>query len=266
MTNNSAHNFATSFGAKMLGFAQGVGSAGLLTGEVVRDLFRRPLHFVLIVEQVYNIGVKSLGLILVTSVSTGMVMALQFGLGLEKFGGKLYVPKIVSLSILREMGPVFCSLMLAARVGAGIASELGSMTVTQQIDAIRALGTSPIKRIIIPRVLGCLIAVPLLAAIGNLAGILGSLIVGVSELGLDPLFYYQKVIATCTITDYITGIGKTFFFALFISLTACWFGLNVRGGTRGVGEATTRAVVYSSVMVLVGDFFLTKLFYILLEK
>lgn len=260
------HGFAASFGAKMLGFTQAVGSAGLLTGEVIRDLFRRPLHIALVIEQIYNIGVKSLGLILVTSMSTGMVMALQFGLGLEKFGGKLYVPKIVSLSILREMGPVFCSLMLAARVGAGIASELGSMTVTQQIDAIRALGTSPIKRIVIPRVLGCLIAVPLLCAIGNIAGIFGSLVVGVSELGLDPLFYYQKVLATCTITDYITGIGKTFFFALFISLTACYFGLNVRGGTRGVGEATTRAVVAASVMVLVGDFFLTKLFFILLEK
>jgi phospholipid/cholesterol/gamma-HCH transport system permease protein len=260
------HKFATSFGAKMLGFTQGVGSAGILTGEVVRDLFRRPFHIILIIDQIYNIGVKSLGLVLITALSTGMVMALQFGLGLEKFGGKLYVPKIVSLSILREMGPVFCSLMLAARVGAGIASELGSMTVTQQIDAIRALGTSPIKRIVIPRVIGCLIAVPLLAAIGNIAGVFGSLIVGVSELGLDPLFYYQKVLATCTITDYVTGIGKTFFFALFISLTACYFGLNVRGGTRGVGEATTRAVVYSSVMVLVGDFFLTKLFYILLEK
>ena len=250
----------------MLGFTQAVGSAGILTGEVIRDLFRRPLHIALVVEQIYNIGVKSLGLILVTSMSTGMVMALQFGLGLEKFGGKLYVPKIVSLSILREMGPVFCSLMLAARVGAGIASELGSMTVTQQIDAIRALGTSPIKRIVIPRVLGCLIAVPLLCAIGNIAGVFGSLVVGVTELGLDPLFYYQKVLATCTIVDYVTGIGKTFFFALFISLTACYFGLNVRGGTRGVGEATTRAVVAASVMVLVGDFFLTKLFFILLEK
>lgn len=258
------HRFAVKFGSQMLGFTRALGQAGILTQEVARDLFRRPLHIWLVMEQVYFIGIKSLGLVLITALSTGMVMALQFGLGLEKFGGKLYVPKIVSLSILREMGPVFCSLMLAARVGAGIASEIGSMTVTQQIDAIRALGTSPIKRIVIPRVLGCLIAVPLLAAIGNLTGILGSLIVGVTELGLDPLFYYQKVLATCTITDYITGILKTICFSLFISITACYFGLNVRGGTQGVGEATTRAVVTASVMILVGDFFLTKFFFIVL--
>ncbi len=260
------HDFAVSFGEKMLAFTRALGGAGLLMHQVLRELFRRPLHVRLLAEQVYFIGVQSLGLIFITSLSTGMVMALQFGLGLEKFGGKLYVPKIVSLSILREMGPVFCSLMLAARIGAGIASEIGSMTVTQQIDAIRALGTSPIKRIVLPRVLGCFIAVPLLCAMGNFFGILGSLIVGVTELGLDPLFYYQKVLATCTITDYVTGIGKTFFFALFISVTACYFGLNVRGGTQGVGSATTRAVVTSSVMILVGDFFLTKLFFILLEK
>ena len=256
----------TSFGETMLRFFRMLGEAGLMIGQVGREIFRRPVHIFLIVEQIYFVGVKSLGLIIVTATSTGMVMALQFGLGLEKFGGKLYVPKIVSLSILREMGPVFCSLMLAARVGAGIASEIGSMTVTQQIDAIRALGTSPIKRIVIPRVIGCLIAVPLLCAIGDIFGILGSLLVGVTELGLDPMFYIQKVVATCTITDYMTGIFKTMFFSLFISTTACYFGLNVKGGTQGVGNATTRAVVTSSVMILVGDFFLTKLFFFLLEK
>jgi phospholipid/cholesterol/gamma-HCH transport system permease protein len=194
-----------------------------------------------------------------------MVMALQFGLGLEKFGGKLYIPKIVSLSIVREIGPVFCSLMFAARVGAGIASEIGSMVVTQQIDAIRALGTSPVRKIVVPRIVGCLVALPLLATIGNVVGILGALMVGVHELGLDPAFFIEKVRTTVVVKDFLAGILKTIFFALSISTVSCYCGLSVRGGTRGVGVGTTLAVVASSIIVLVSDFFLTKAIFIFLE-
>lgn len=256
----------SSFGRRVLAAAYVLGGIGMLLRYVARDLVRKPLYAHLIVEQIYFIGLKSLSLVLVTAMSTGMVMALQFGLGLSKFGGKLYVPKLVALSMVREMGPVFCSLMLAARVGAGIASELGSMTVTQQIDAIRALGTSPIKRIVIPRIVACLIAAPLLVALGNAFGILGSLAVEVWELGLDPKFCLEKMFTTVVVKDYLTGLGKTLFFAFFISVTSCYFGMNVRGGTQGVGSATTRAVVVSSVMILIGDFFLTKAFFFLFEK
>jgi phospholipid/cholesterol/gamma-HCH transport system permease protein len=257
---------AVEMGGKVLEFIRQLGGGWLLLRQVVRDVVRRPLYPYLIVEQIYFVGIKSMSLVFVTAASTGMVMALQFGLGLEKFGGKLYVPKIVSLSIVREVGPVFCSLMLAARVGAGIASEIGSMVVTQQIDAIRALGTSPIKRIVIPRILGCLIALPLLTAIGDLIGLTGGLLVGMHELDLDPSFYLEKIFSTVTITDYMTGMVKSAFFALFISLTACFFGLNVSGGTQGVGLATTRAVVAASIMILVSDFFLTKLFFVFFES
>ena len=259
-------NASTALGGRILNFAHALGGAGLLFKQFLRELPRRPFHFGLIGEQVFFIGVRSLGLVIITSISTGMVMALQFGLGLEKFGGKLYVPKIVALSIVREMGPVFCSLMLAARVGAGIASEIGSMTVTQQIDAIRALGTSPIKRIVIPRILGCLIALPLLSALGDLFGVMGSVAVEVWELGLDPMFCFEKITTTVTVIDYLTGLLKTVFFSLFISVTACYFGLNVRGGTQGVGSATTISVVVASVLILVGDFFLTKAFFLLFES
>jgi phospholipid/cholesterol/gamma-HCH transport system permease protein len=249
-----------------MNLAHELGGAGLLFRQVLRELFRRPLHAGLVIDQLYFVGVRSLGLIIVTGLSIGMVMALQFGLGLEKFGGKLYVPKIVSLSILREMGPVFCTLMLAARVGAGIASEIGSMTVTQQIDAIRALGTSPIKRIVIPRIIACLIATPILVAIGNAFGIFGTVLVSVTELGLDPTYALEKILTTCTVKDLLIGLLKTVFFSLFISVTACFFGLNVRGGTQGVGLATTMAVVVSSVSILIGDFFLTKAFFLLFER
>lgn len=237
------------------------GGTAILAKRVARDSIRRPFYVRLVVHQVYLIGVASMPLVMVTAASTGMVMALQFGVGLEKFGGKLYVPKIVSLSIVREMGPVFTCLMLAARIGAGIASELGSMTVSQQIDAIRALGTSPIQRIVIPRVIGCLIAIPILVAMANTIGILGGLTVGVTELGLEQNFYLQKVFYTVVPADYISGLAKTPFFALIISMVSTYFGLTVKGGTQGVGTATTKAVVYSSILILVGDYFLTKLFY-----
>ena len=255
----------TSFGEQVTSFTRQLGGIAILIRQIFRELWKRPVYPGLIAEQVYQNGLLSLGLVSLTALSTGMVMALQFGLGLEKFGGKLYVPKIVSLSIIREMGPVFCSLMIAARVGAGIASEIGSMVVTQQIDAIRALGTSPIKRIVIPRVLGCFISLPLLAAFANVIGILGAIIIGYSELGLDPQYCVKTVFATVTLTDYMEGLMKCAVFALFISITACFYGLRVTNGTRGVGSATTQAVVTGSVLVLIGDFFLTKLFHILFE-
>jgi phospholipid/cholesterol/gamma-HCH transport system permease protein len=237
------------------------GGASVLARQVASEITRRPLYPRLVVEQIYQIGIRSLPLVAVTAGSTGMVMALQFGLGLEKFGGKLYIPKIVSISIVREMGPVFTCLMMAARVGAGIASEIGSMTVTQQIDAIRALGTSPIKKIVIPRVLGCLIAIPILSVIANFIGIVGGLMVGANDLGLDPVFYIQKVLTTLWLPDLLSGFMKTPVFALIIALVSSYYGLNVKGGTQGVGNATTKAVVFSSISILVGDYFLTKFYW-----
>lgn len=243
-------------------FLNHLGGCALLIKNFFSEIRTRPFYFSLLVEQLYLIGVKSLPLILITALSTGMVMALQYGLGLEKFGGKPYVPRLVASTILREMGPVFTSLMLAARVGAGIASEIGSMVVTQQIDAIRALGTSPIKRIVIPRVLACLISVPILVAICDVVGNLGGLIVGYYELGLDVQFYFRRVLDTSTLQDYTAGIGKSIFFAVFIVVPACYFGLNVKNGTKEVGLATTKAVVTGSLLILIGDFFLSKLFWI----
>ncbi|MGZ3743246.1 MAG: MlaE family ABC transporter permease, partial [Pseudobdellovibrionaceae bacterium] len=204
------------------------GGLGILTSQVLHETFKGKIYWKLVLEQVYQVGYRSMPLILITSGSIGMVMALQFGLGLEKFGGKLYVPKLVAATILREIGPMFTSLMFAARIGAGMASEIGSMMVTQQIDAIRALGTSPIKKIVIPRVLACLIALPVLVAFANIIGNLGSLIVGATELNLDPHFFYLKIMSTSSIEDYLSGFGKTFFFAMFVSLPSCYFGLNVK--------------------------------------
>ncbi len=251
--------------ARLHGFFDLVGSLALLFREVVRQLFRRGNSLNLIVDQIFHIGHRSLPLALITAICTGAVMALQFGMGLERFGGTLYVPRIVTVSILREMGPVFTALIVAARVGAGIASEIGSMVVTQQIDAIRALGTSPIQKIVIPRVLGCVISVPLLVAFADFVSFIGGMIIGVVELRLDAQFYMIKSLNNLALGDYLSGFGKSFFFALFISIPSCYYGLNVKEGTRGVGIATTKAVVAASIMILIGDFFLTKLFW-MIEK
>lgn len=239
------------------------GGVSLLVKEIFRDLFRKGNSWSLIVEQIYQIGQRSLPLVLVTAIATGAVMTLQYGLGLERFGGKLYVPRLITVSILREMGPVFCGLMVAARVSAGIASEVASMVVTQQIDAIRALGTSPIQKIVIPRVIGCFIALPVLVAVANLACWGAGMLIGATELNLDPGFFFVKSFTDMGIADYLSGFGKSFFFSLFITIPSCYFGLNVQDGTKGVGIFTTKAVVVSSILILVGDFFITKLFWLL---
>jgi phospholipid/cholesterol/gamma-HCH transport system permease protein len=240
-----------------------LGGVALLIRDCFREGFKKPFYWHLLNEQIYQIGVKSFPLVLVTSGTIGMVMALQFGFGLEKFGGKPYVPRLVASTIFREIGPMFTSLMLAARVGAGMASEIGSMVVTQQIDAIRALGTSPIKKIVMPRILACLIILPLLVAMANVIGNTGGWLIGVTELGLDPQFYYRRILETANIKDYLSGFAKTFFFALFIAVPSCYFGLTVKNGTQEVGMATRKAVVTSSLLILIGDFFLAKLFWII---
>lgn len=237
-----------------------IGGTTRLTSMTFVEGLRKPLYFGLIVEQIAAIGVRSFPLVFIVSTATGMVMALQFGVSLEKFGGKLYIPKIVSLSMVRELGPVFSCLMIAARAGAGITSEIGSMKVTQQIDAIRALGTSPIKRIVAPRVFASLIAVPLLSTFATLVGILGGMVIGVYTMGLDLEFYIYKIIETISLDDFYSGFFKTPVFAFLISITACFYGLTVSGGTQGVGSSTTKSVVVSSILIVVSDFFLTKLF------
>ena len=236
------------------------GGLAKLTRQVFAELFERPFYWRLTVDQIFHIGVQSLPLVIIVCGSTGMVMALQFGHGLAKFGGQLYVPKIVSLSIARELGPVLASLMIAARVGAGITSEVGSMKVTQQIDAIRALGTSHIKKIVIPRLLASIIAIPLLSTIGTAIGIMGGVVVGTFDLNIDPHFYYQKILYTLVIADFLSGFFKTFVFAFLIALSSCYIGLKSRGGTQGVGIATTKSVVISGVLIMIGNYFLTKFF------
>lgn len=235
-----------------------LGGIGFLFKEVVQTFINSKLEIRSTVEQIFQLGIKSLPLVITTSFSIGMVLTLQSGMGLEKFGGQLYLPKAVTLSILWELGPLFTSLMFAARSGAGMTSEIGSMMVTQQIDAMRALGTSPIRKIVVPRVFASLICLPVLIATANALAITGSVIVGYTEFNIDPLFYVQKIMSTTRPFDYLSGFSKSFVFSFFVSIPACYYGLAVREGAKEVGVATTKSVVVASILIFVGDIFLTK--------
>ena len=189
-----------------------------------------------------------------------MVLALQFASGLQTYGASMYTGKLVSLGIVRELGPVLTALLVGGRIGSGFAAELGSMVVTEQVDAIRALGADPIKKLVSPRVVACMIALPLLTMMADVIGCFGGMLITIQEVGVTPRFFYSQVLETLGIVDLMHGLGKSMFFGYIIGITGCFVGMNTTGGTEGVGLSTTRAVVASAVGVLISDFLLSKLF------
>ena len=244
----------------LLKITTGVGRVTLLTWDTLRQLLRRPFEWALIADQMFRLGVRSLPIVGLTIVFTGAVMALQVSYTLAAYGAKLYVGSFVSMTLIKELGPVLTAVMFAARVGAGITAELGSMNVTEQIDALRALGASPVKKLVLPRILALLIMVPILTMIGDLLGIFGGMYVAVAEIGQSPGYYWSKVKEFLVLGDLLSGVGKTFFFAYFIGIIACYNGLNTKGGATGVGRATTNTVVAACVAIFTSNFFLSKLF------
>src|SRR3989338_455256 len=244
-------------------FFEYLGGVTTLAGKTIVGFFRYRLDFSSFVYQIAAIGNRSFSLVALIAIFTGMVMAFQLGVGLGRFGLKLYIGLVIGLAIVRELGPVLTCLMLAARVGSGITAELGSMVVTEQVLAIEAMGANPIAKLVMPRVLACVIAAPLLTVMANVIGIFGGMTVTMMEAGVTGRFYMDQILKTVIMQDFVQGVGKTFFFGFFIAVIACYQGLITTGGTEGVGKATTQAVVYSSVMIFVSDFFLTKLFLLL---
>jgi phospholipid/cholesterol/gamma-HCH transport system permease protein len=241
-------------------FLEQLGDIGLLTCECVRQALRRPLELDLLIEQLDAAGVGSLNVVNLTAIFTGMVLALQMGQFLARFGAKIYISRIMGLSLFREMGPVLTALMIGARVGAGITAELGSMNVTEQIDAMRALATSPVKKLVVPRVAATVLMLPVLTLISDAVGLLGGLLIAVTQLGLGAGYFFSSLVQNTRLGDLTSGLGKAMFFGYLISIIACSKGLGATGGADGVGRATTAAVVAAAISVLVSDFFLTKLF------
>jgi phospholipid/cholesterol/gamma-HCH transport system permease protein len=240
-----------------------VGELTDLAVQTVQQIVRGPLEKKLIVQQFDQVGVRSISIVIITSAFIGMVLALQTAYSLADFGGKLFIGKVVSLSLVRELAPVLMSLMVGGRVGAGIAAELGTMRVTEQIDAMRALATNPVRKLVVPRVIATTLMFPLLTIVSNALGILGGLLIAVANLHLTANFYLRSVIETVQYNDLASGIGKTFFFGFATGLIACHNGLRTTGGADGVGRSTTMTVVTGAITVLIMDFFLTKLFLVL---
>ena len=235
-----------------------------LTIATARGLVTRPLYHRDIVEQLDAIGVGSLTVVLLTGVFTGAVLALQSGFTLDQFGARSVVGRLVSASMVKELGPVLSGLMVSGRVGSGIAAELGSMQVTDQIAALRALGTDPVRKLVVPRVVAGIVMVPILTVIADAVGVVGGWIVAVTQLRVASSVYWNSVIDGLIAQDVWMGLIKPFALGFVIVTVSCHVGLRTTGGTQGVGRATTRAVVAASVAVLAVDFFVTKLIIALL--
>jgi phospholipid/cholesterol/gamma-HCH transport system permease protein len=235
-----------------------------MLGKFGRGLVTRPFYYRDVIDQFDAIGVGSLTVVLLTGMFTGMVLALQSGFTLDQFGARSMVGRLVSASIVKELGPVLTGLMVAGRVGSGIAAELGSMMVTDQIAALRALGTDPIRKLVVPRILAGIVMVPLLTVIASGIGMVGGWIVTVSLLRVASSVYWNSVVMGLYIQDVWMGLIKPFFLGFTIVSIGCHVGLRAHGGTQGVGRATTNAVVASSVAVIAVDYLVTQLLIVLM--
>src|SRR5256885_6744131 len=242
----------------MIGYVLVVQEFTFLCSRALAGLVRPPWYVREMVLQIDRIGVGSLFIVVLTGMFTGMVLALQGAAQLEPYGASMYVSRLISTSVVRELGPVLAALMIAGRVGSGIASELASMQVTEQIDALRAEGTDPIKKLVTPRLVASLIMVPVLTVITNGIALLGGFLIANFYLSIDPYFYWTWAFEALRFHDLIYGLIKPTVFGFIICMVGCYAGLNTAGGTVGVGESTTQAMVTSSILILMTDFFMTK--------
>jgi phospholipid/cholesterol/gamma-HCH transport system permease protein len=232
----------------------------ILGGRTIRNLPRRPHYLDDLFLQMDAIGIGSLPIVLLTGFFSGAVMALQMARALATYGAVAQTGQVVSLSLVRELGPVLTALMVAGRNASGIASELGSMKVTEQIDAMRALGTDPIQKLVKPRFGATCIMLPMLTIVADLVGIFGGFVISYFILNLTPTQYWTSAYQILEYNDIAQGLLKPLAFAVVISLVGCFYGIRTTGGTQGVGRSTTQAVVAASVLIFLLDFFITKLF------
>lgn len=236
-----------------------IGEIAYLWLDTIRYGFRRPFEIRSLLVQMEEIGVRSLLIVIISSFFIGMVLAIQIAYSEANFAGRVMVGIGVGVAITREFGPLLTALLVGGRVSAGITSVIGSMKVTEQVDAIRLMGASPAKKLVFPRVFAAIIMLPLLTAVADFMGIFGGLVVSIVDIKMTFMTYIYQVQRAVTLHDFFGGIFKAVFFGYFISLIGCYNGLKAQGGAEGVGKATTRSVVASSVCVMISDYFLTKL-------
>jgi phospholipid/cholesterol/gamma-HCH transport system permease protein len=242
-------------------FIADLGGVSLLAGRTLYYAVVPPYGLRLVVAQMDHIAVRSVSIVGVAGLFVGLVLALQTAYGLARFGAKGTVGIIVGLSMVRELGPVVTAILVGGRVGSGFTAELGSMRVTEQIDAMRALGVNHIKKLVVPRVLITMLALPMLTVIADALGIFGGMVISQYEFNVDYHQYTNTVTQYVRLADMMDGLGKTVVFGFLIGVVGCYNGLETRGGTEGLGRATTGTVVTSSLVVFISDFFLTKFFW-----
>jgi len=246
-------------GKKTTAFVREMGAVIIFFGQTLRWTFSSPFYLKNLLKQMEQIGVNSVPVVLTTAISTGMVLALQSYTGFKRFGAQSLIGAVVSLSMTRELGPVLTGLMVAGRAGASMAAELGTMRVTEQIDALYTMATNPMKYLVVPRFLASTIMMFFLSALGMYIGIAGGYFVGVKVLGTNPTTYMSQSINNTQVEDIWYGLIKSLVFGAVIGLIGCYKGFNTEGGAEGVGKATTGAVVVSCMLILILDYFLSAL-------
>ncbi|HTV17880.1 MAG TPA: ABC transporter permease [Polyangiaceae bacterium] len=243
-------------------FFSQLGEVATLAARCVRALFRKPFEGREIVRQLESLGVASMGIVTVTSLFIGMVMSTQFAFGLQKFGGMEYTGRVVALTFARELAPTLTAVIVGGRIGAGMTAELGAMAVTEQLDAISALGADPVKKLVLPRLIASIFVLPIVGTFALILGFTGAMVITDSQFGIPAAFFFQSALDQLVLMDYLMGLVKTPVFGIIIALLGCHFGMRTRGGTAGVGSSTTKTVVAISITILIADFFLTKLVFV----
>ena len=253
--------FFIDLGRKILSFMYFFGGLASLTTRTVYQAFKPPYKYGYIVEQSKKAGYDSLPIVSVVALFIGFIFALQFGYFMQRIGSEMYIASLVALAIVRELGPVITALVVAGRVGASHTAELGSMQVTEQIDALETLATNPVKYLVVPRFVALCVMLPILTLFANIIGIMGSYMICVFKLGITSSMYMNMTFSALLYKDLFTGLFKAWIFGMVIALVSCYEGFNVQGGAVGVGKATTRSVVFSFLMIIAADCFITALFY-----
>ncbi|MDP3789657.1 MAG: ABC transporter permease [Candidatus Omnitrophota bacterium] len=259
--NSKIENLAYNLGVRFVEIMRYAGGSFILLAQTIFWTFMPPLKRKPIVDQMDRIGVASLPIVALTSFFTGVVLALQSAYQMQKMSSEMYIASLVSLSIVRELGPVLTALVVAGRVGAAITAELGTMRVTEQIDALETLATNPVKYLVVPRFLALVVMLPLLTVYADMIGIMGGYVIGVFKLHIGSHMYMRMTYQPLVFKDVASGLIKTVAFGMIIAVVACFQGMRTEGGAEGVGKSTTLAVVISFIMIIAADCFFTALFY-----
>jgi phospholipid/cholesterol/gamma-HCH transport system permease protein len=253
--------FLASIGAAFIGFLSAAGRLALFAGLSLATLVNPPFHLRATLRQMIDIGYFSLPVVGLTAIFTGMVLALQSYTGFSRFAAEGAVATVVVLSVTRELGPVITGLMVAGRVGAAMAAEIGTMRVTDQIDALTTLSTDPLRYLVLPRLIAGLITVPMLVVVADILGVFGGYLIGTYRLGFNPGAYLARTEQYLETVDVASGLAKAAVFGFIVALMGCYHGYYSRGGAQGVGQATTYAVVSASVMILIFNYLITAAFF-----